>query len=225
MQCILLNNMKGCSPQNVAVPLSSLWPSFTSDERFELHKGVSLHLSFDYRHSISLRISETVSSLLIPLILCDLHQGPNFHLLSRKLEMSKSLYDLCICLVNIWNIQQQRLLGCSRPFHSSINLGILWAENVDAHASLFCAHRHPHTLRYKLVFKAYSWAELLNREILGRNQPPCSSALRRIQWPPSASLEWKLCCHGSVLVSTQDALLSAFHLTFSFSLSVSFFLT
>lgn len=217
--------MKGCSPQNVAVPLSSLWPSFTSDERFELHKGVSFHLSFDYRHSISLRISETVSSLLTPLFLCDLHQGPNFHLLSRKLEISKSLYDLCICLVNIWNIQQHRLLGCSRPFHSSMNLGSLWAENVDAHASLFCAHRHPHTRRYKLVFEAYSsllsyWTEKFWEGI----SPPAllhwggSSDLPLPLWSGNYAVMAPSWCQHRTLCSLLSTWLSALLLVFLFPL-------
>lgn len=136
--------------------------------------------------------------------------------------MTKSLYDKCICLVDIWNIQHCRLLDCFRLFHSSMNLSSIWTENFDAHTSLFCTHTHRY--RYKVGFKTYRslTAELLKREIWlsGQESAPLPFCAEE---DPSASLEWKLCCHGSILVSTQDTLLSAFHLISSFALSVSFF--
>lgn len=107
-----------------------------------------------------------MSSLITPLILCDLHMGQNLHRLSRRLEMSKSFYDVCVCLVNMWYIRQHSLLGCFRLFHSKYK----FEQSLDrkfwcTHISVLCPHTHTHTQIQTSIQDLQIWAELLKRAI------------------------------------------------------------
>lgn len=121
-----------------------------------------------------------MSSLITPLILCDLHMGQNLHLLPRRLEISKSFYDVCICLVDMWNIQQHRLLGCFRLFHSKYK----FEQSLDrkfwcTHIPVLCTHTntHMHTQIQTSIQDLQIWAELLKRAIQPSGKDSATPAL------------------------------------------------